>query len=458
MADDLGDDWLYADMQSRLRRSLDVNDSYTDSLNAECDRINCTDYVPPIFAKTFFYILWGNWITSFLVTLIGIIYMYRNWVKHKNMLPNWPYSTKLYCIPVAKFRGILPRRMLTFILFLKIVPSLVIDVIDILFDNIYYDQMVNKELLNRKMHVRSHVYIILFTFQITGTVKNMILVYLANRQLTPKDAIPSENTERTSMKAQNARLMTSRIQNASESQLADTNAYMAITFYQTILAFWMQDAPEALTQYMYVDKYMIEFNLITVLASSARFLMSCRVMIIFTIYVKNFIDPAYHSLQVMIMLWMMVFVKFIIFITHGMRSYAVIHVNQQQASMECFVADENIIYQDPWSWSCQTHLDIALLVMCALSCLGVAVGLFVAHKYGHRIYNQSHYTGRVGIAGRAQSIRKISKFFRMTSIMNIGSKVSLFDENGNRAPPVNPFKRANSRLYSGDTLLPPPSR
>ena len=33
-----------------------------------------------------------------------------------------------------------------------------------------------------------------------------------------------------------------------ESLLRDTNGYMYVTFLQTILAFLMQDAPEAITQ------------------------------------------------------------------------------------------------------------------------------------------------------------------------------------------------------------------
>lgn len=41
-----------------------------------------------------------------------------------------------------------------------------------------------------------------------------------------------------------------------ESLLRDTNGYMYITFLQTILAFLMQDAPEAITQvsYFYLRK------------------------------------------------------------------------------------------------------------------------------------------------------------------------------------------------------------
>ena len=39
-----------------------------------------------------------------------------------------------------------------------------------------------------------------------------------------------------------------------ESRLRDTNGYMYITFLQTILAFLMQDAPEALTQVLLRDE------------------------------------------------------------------------------------------------------------------------------------------------------------------------------------------------------------
>ena len=36
-----------------------------------------------------------------------------------------------------------------------------------------------------------------------------------------------------------------------ESMLRDKNGYMYVNFLQTILSFWMQDAPEALTQVLY---------------------------------------------------------------------------------------------------------------------------------------------------------------------------------------------------------------
>ena len=58
--------------------------------------------------------------------------------------------------------------MIKFGLFLKLVPSLVIDVVDILFDTMYFSEMVNDKVLDKRIHLRDHVYIIIFAFQITG--------------------------------------------------------------------------------------------------------------------------------------------------------------------------------------------------------------------------------------------------------------------------------------------------
>ena len=63
--------------------------------------------------------------------------------------------------------------MIKFGLFLKVVPSLVIDVIDILFDTIYFGEFVTNGIINKNIHIRPHIYAILFAFQITG--KNQVV-------------------------------------------------------------------------------------------------------------------------------------------------------------------------------------------------------------------------------------------------------------------------------------------
>ena len=156
---------------------------------------------------------------------------------------------------------------------------------------------------------------------------------------------------------------------------------MAITFYQAILAFCLQDGPEALTQvnttlitdrcsfdagpvfpsytiklgghallsesdpecrmsvhfgtgwfekfcitvvqYLYVDKYLEDFNMVFAAASMIRVLMSCRIMFIFSRFVYGYVDPAFHSLKVRCLLYSLICVKFVIFCAHGLRSIAV---------------------------------------------------------------------------------------------------------------------------------------
>ena len=44
--------------------------------------------------------------------------------------------------------------------------------------------------------------------------------------------------------------------------------------------------------------------------------------------------------------------------------------------------------------SCLDTMDLALLTLSALSVLGVGFGLFVACKYGNKVFNQSHSSGR----------------------------------------------------------------
>lgn len=51
-------------------------------------------------------------------------------------------------------------------------------------------------------------------------------------------------------------------------------------------------------QYFYVDKYLTDTSVIVTAACAVRFVMSARVVFIYFRYVKNFVDPAYHSLKV----------------------------------------------------------------------------------------------------------------------------------------------------------------
>ena len=62
---------------------------------------------------------------------------------------------------------------------------------------------------------------------------------MAIKKLTPKNV---------HAKIKSGSVIRTKEMDEDESLLRDTNGYMYITFLQTILAFLMQDAPEALTQ------------------------------------------------------------------------------------------------------------------------------------------------------------------------------------------------------------------
>ena len=124
--------------------------------------------------------------------------------------------------------------------------------------------------------------------------------------------------------------------------------------------------------------------------------MSARVVLIYFIYVKSFIDPAYHSFKVSClftayflflsqarcMMWGMVLVKFIIFTAHGIRSVAVIKSNNEKVVLSCFENEQGLqratIHQGPWNMACMNGVDITLLILSGLSLVGVFVGVFVS--------------------------------------------------------------------------------
>jgi len=368
------------------------------TLDKYCDEIGCNEYKAPIiYTDILRYVLWVNWSISLIMTLGGITYMYSKWVTIKILVKDWPYNMIVYKVPIVKLKGIIPLPLIKFGLFLKLVPSLVIDVIDILFDTMYFAALVGDKVLDEYIHMRPHVYIILFTFQITGTIKNAILVTMAIKKLTPKSIHTKTKT---------GSVIRTKEMDEDESLLRDTNGYMYITFLQTILAFLMQDAPEALTQYFYVDKYLTDTSVIVTAACAVRFVMSARVVFIYFRYVKNFVDPAYHSLKVRCVMWSMVLVKFIIFLAHGIRSIAVIKANSQTVPLSCYEQKGNKIYQGPWNLDCMDGVDIALIILALLSFVGVFVGVIAMKLIGDKLYNQSHYTGRTGMVSVGKELTR----------------------------------------------------
>ena len=156
--------------------------------------------------------------------------------------------------------------------------------------------------------------------------------------------------------------------------------------------------------------------MVAAFASIIRMLMSCRTMFIFSRFIYKFVDPAFHSCRVRCLLWGLIGVKFIIFSAYTLRSIAVIFTTESrnrykyrfildypwtknilnrksQTNIDCIRLNPgNEMVQTPMS--CLDTMDKALLTLSFLSILGVGFGLFVACKYGNKVFNQSHSSGR----------------------------------------------------------------
>ena len=165
-----------------------------------------------------------------------------------------------------------PRWFIGFGLICKLVPSLTMDVIDILTDTVYFHEISQKcGIIGPHLHTPQHVFNILFIFMVMGMVKNLVVNKIARHQLFKKLFIDDDFT----------------LDDLSESDLIDSNAYMVITFFQGVLSFVFQDAVAAIFQYFYIDKYSKETNIIATINGTLMLLFSIRVTYVFIRYMKK---------------------------------------------------------------------------------------------------------------------------------------------------------------------------
>lgn len=88
----------------------------------------------------------------------------------------------------------------------------------------------------------------LYNFYISGTIKNIILVCLANKKIGEVAARSVTEQSESQLSDTNAWVPTYVILNSVQTYLKYNLRYMAITFYQAILAFCLQDGGTALMQ------------------------------------------------------------------------------------------------------------------------------------------------------------------------------------------------------------------
>ena len=184
-------------------------------------------------------------------------------LQEKNKVEGWPWSKKVYGINVSHFKS-LPRALVGLGLLGKLLPSLSMDVIDILMDTFYFHAITQQcGMLDPRLHTPRFVFHTLFSFMVLGMLKNLVINNVAHRQLTKR----------------------LQMDDLSESDLVDSNAYMAITFFEGVLSFVFQDAGAAIIQYFYIDKYTKGTNLVSMLNGSIMLLFSIGVSYVFMRYI-----------------------------------------------------------------------------------------------------------------------------------------------------------------------------
>ena len=58
---------------------------------------------------------------------------------------------------------------------------------------------------------------------------------------------------------------------------------------------------------------------------------------------------------------------------------------------------------------CLDKMDTTLLILSAISVVGVVFGIAVVYKYGHKVFNQSHSSGRDATTFMAREMRKMNE-------------------------------------------------
>ena len=66
--------------------------------------------------------------------------------------------------------------------------------------------------------------------------------------------------------------------------------------------------------------------------------------------------------------------------------------------------------------NCLDKMDTTLLVLSAISVVGVVFGIIVVYKYGHKVFNQSHSSGRDATTFMAREMRKMNDSTERTPI------------------------------------------
>jgi len=340
-----------------------------------------------------------NVIFSFVSTFLAVCYTLRIWRKEKAKIDGWPWTKVVYGVPMEKLRC-LPRWFIEFGLISKVVPALSMDCIDILTDTLYFNSFTKScGILDSRIHTPIFVYRVLFSFMVIGMLKNIVVSHRAYKQLTKKV----------------------QLNDVAESDLVDSNAYMALTFFQGVLAFVFQDAVAAIIQYFYIDRYVIKAGFTAIANSVVMLLCSLRILYIFCKYIYRYHEKT-DPLKMKTLHSIMMITQISICFFHATRSYAVVFSKlltgkDNQPQDACFEVSFTHGVAETWSTpfkgDCLGQTGYILLVMTGFSSIGVLICTIIIIVIGFehfKIFNQSHYSGRVGnISQKSRGPPQIAK-------------------------------------------------
>merc|ERR1711953_316220 len=135
-------------------------------------------------------------------------------------MPDWPYCKVLFGVPMSKC-AFLPHQIVSFIIYLFIIPSIYADILDIGLDTKYVSDIVNGNIVNTHVHYEDKVFWVMFIFLIFGTCKSAVVIYIAYRQVKPDSPLVRMSSSMNG--TSNVAAVNFRQTNIEEANLQDEN-------------------------------------------------------------------------------------------------------------------------------------------------------------------------------------------------------------------------------------------
>ena len=130
--------------------------------------------------------LWINLTVAIIISLIGFYKTFVKWFKQK-LESGFPVNQLLFGMirldrPCCSR---LPLKVVGLVLYVFVASNLLVDIIDMLTDTLYFTKLESGELLDSRIKVDDYVFNVMFSFLIFGTIK-LVLVIKIMYQLDTK--------------------------------------------------------------------------------------------------------------------------------------------------------------------------------------------------------------------------------------------------------------------------------